>query len=418
MTSAEHPTILATLREMSGTVRILVLGNLVSNLAAFLNAFLVLFLTGEGFSAWESGVVLTALMIGRISGSAVGGAAADRVGYRWVIVGSMAGTAVLTAALVHVPNMWVGALVAGGAGLTATAYRPAAMAWVVELTPKDRHVMVFSVLRLTFNVGSTVGPMGAALLLTYASYHALFYVDAATSLAFGVIAYVALRSDAEPETGGGGSGGERAGYGQVLADRRFMLVVLGLFLTAMTYIQSSAALPLFVTGSGHDERMFAMLLTVNGGIVIAFEVLLSKWLQRLPIGVPMALGMAMLGVGHLIYTGPTPVALLLLATVVWTFGEIIAAPSMMAYPGLVAPPALRARYIAAATIPQQVGYAVGPMIGVAAWHAWGSGVWVLTGAFGLVGAAAVAAGAGLARRRPAQEPEPALEPAGAAEAGD
>ncbi|MES9540649.1 MULTISPECIES: MFS transporter [unclassified Actinomadura] len=418
MTSAEHPTILATLREMSGTVRILVLGNLISNLAAFLNAFLVLFLTSEGFSAWESGVVLTALMIGRISGSAVGGAAADRVGYRWVIVGSMAGTAVLTAALVHVPNMWVGALVAGGAGLTATAYRPAAMAWVVELTPKDRHVMVFSVLRLTFNVGSTVGPMGAALLLTYASYGALFYVDAATSLAFGVVAYLALRSDAEPEAAGGGSGKDRAGYGQVLADRRFMLVVLGLFLTAMTYIQSSAALPLFVTGSGHDERVFAMLLTVNGGIVIAFEVLLSKWLQRLPIGVPMTLGMAMLGAGHLVYTGPTPVALLLLATVVWTFGEIIAAPSMMAYPGLVAPTALRARYIAAATIPQQVGYAVGPMIGVAAWHAWGSGVWVLTGAFGLVGAAAVAAGAGLGRRRPAEEPGPALEPAAAAEAGD
>ncbi|MEV4005297.1 MFS transporter [Actinomadura sp. NPDC049753] len=418
MTSAEHPTILATLREMSGTVRILVIGNLISNLAAFLNAFLVLFLTSEGFSAWESGVVLTALMIGRISGSALGGAAADRVGYRWVIVGSMAGTAVLTAALVHVPNMWIGALVAGGAGLTATAYRPAAMAWVVELTPKDRHVMVFSVLRLTFNVGSTVGPMGAALLLTYASYGALFYVDAATSLAFGVVAYLALRSDAEPEVAGGGSGKDRTGYGQVLADRRFMLVVLGLFLTAMTYIQSSAALPLFVTGSGHDERVFAMLLTVNGGIVIAFEVLLSKWLQRLPIGVPMTLGMAMLGAGHLVYTGPTPVALLLLATVVWTFGEIIAAPSMMAYPGLVAPPALRARYIAAATIPQQVGYAVGPMIGVAAWHAWGSGVWVLTGAFGLAGAAAVAAGAGLARRRPAEDAEPALEPAAAAEAGE
>ncbi|MFD0538988.1 MFS transporter [Actinomadura luteofluorescens] len=109
----EHPTIIATLREMSGTVRILVLGNLIINLAAFLNAFLVLFLTDRGFTAWESGVVLTALMIGRISGSAAGGAAADRFGYRRAIIGSMAGTAVLTAALVHVPNVWTGALVAG-----------------------------------------------------------------------------------------------------------------------------------------------------------------------------------------------------------------------------------------------------------------------------------------------------------------
>ncbi|WP_131738785.1 MFS transporter [Actinomadura roseirufa] len=407
---APHPTILATLREMSGTVRILVLGNLISNLAAFLNAFLVLFLKHEGFSAWESGVVLTALMIGRISGSAAGGAAADRFGYRVTIVGAMASTAVLTAALVHVPNMWVGAVVAAGAGLTAQAYRPAAMAWVVELTPKDRHVMVFSVLRLTFNVGTTVGPLGAALLLTFASYGALFYVDAATSLLYCVIAYTALRSDREPDARKGADGGERAGYRQVLVDRRFMLVVGGLFLTALAYIQSSAALPLFVTGSGHTDKIYATLLSVNGLIVIAFEVLLSKWLQRLPIGVPMALGMAMLGVGQLVYTGPTPVAMLVLATAVWTFGEVIAAPSMMAYPGLVAPAALRGRYIAAATVPQHVGYAIGPMIGIAAWHAWGSGVWVLTGAFALAAAVCTAAGAGLARR-PSADPEPALEPA-------
>ncbi|TDD70615.1 MFS transporter [Actinomadura darangshiensis] len=409
--SSEHPTILATLREMNGTVRILVLGNLVINLAAFLNAFLVLFLTDKGFSAWESGVVLTALMIGRISGSAAGGAAADRFGYRRAIIGSMAATAVLTAALVHVPNVWVGALVAGGAGLTAQAYRPAALAWVVELTPKDRQVIVFSVLRLTFNVGTTVGPVGAALLLAYASYDALFYVDAVTSLAFGVIAYVALRSNPEPEGRSGKSDqGERAGYRQVFADRRFMLVVLGLFVTAIAYIQSSAALPLFVTGSGHTEKVYAALLTVNGFMVIAFEVLLSKWTQRLPIGLPMALGMGILGVGHLLYTGPSPVAMLILATVMWTAGEIIAAPSMMAYPGLVAPSALRARYIAAATVPQHVGYAIGPMVGIAAWHAWGSGVWVLTGACGLVAAGLVLAGTGVSRRPAEDEPEdtPAL----------
>jgi MFS family permease len=412
MSSAEpHPTVLSTLRGMSGPVRILVLGNLISNLAAFLNAFLVLFLIGRGFSAGESGVVLTALMVGRISGSAVGGAVADRVGYRWVIVGSMTGTAVLTAALVHVPNVWAGALVTYGAGLTANAYRPAAMAWVVELTPKDRHVMVFSVLRLTFNVGATVGPLGAALLLAYASYDTLFYVDAATSLAFGVVAFAALGPGREPASGGGKAAddGERPGYGRVLADRRFMLVVLGLFLTALAYIQSSAALPLFVKGSGHSEQVYAALLTVNGFIVITCEVLLSKWTQRLPIGVPMAAGMAMLGVGHLIFAGPTPVAMLVFATVVWTFGEVIAAPSMMAYPGLVAPAALRARYIGAATVPQQVGYAVGPMIGTAGWHAWGSGVWVLTGGFALAAAVLVAAGAGLRRRRPEPEPaEPAL----------
>ena len=289
--SGEHATIFGTVREMPGTVRVLVVGNFITNLAAFLNAFLVLFLTHRGFSAFDAGVAFTALMIGRISGTAVGGAVADRIGYRLVIVWSMLGSAVLTALLVHAPNLWTAVLVAGLAGLFNQAYRPAAQAWVVELTPMNRQVMVFSFLRLTFNLGSTLGPLGAALLLAYASYDVLFYADATGSLVFGLVALVALASDrgertAEPEAPAEAPAVRRAGYRQVLADGRFVLFIVGLFLTAITYIQVSATLPLFVKSIGHTERMYAVLLAVNGFVVIVFEVLLSKWTQRLPIGLP------------------------------------------------------------------------------------------------------------------------------------
>ena len=100
-----HATVFGTVREMSTTVRVLVVGNLITNLAAFLDAFLILFLTHRGFSAFDSGVAFTALMIGRINGTAVGGAVADRIGYRLVIIWSMLGSALLTALLVHAPNL-------------------------------------------------------------------------------------------------------------------------------------------------------------------------------------------------------------------------------------------------------------------------------------------------------------------------
>src|SRR3569833_980265 len=102
--TAEHATVLRTMREMPGTVRVLVVGNFIANLAAFLNAFLVLFLTQRGFSAFDSGLAFTALMVGQISGTAVGGAVADRIGYRLVIVWSMLGSAVLTTQQKQAPN--------------------------------------------------------------------------------------------------------------------------------------------------------------------------------------------------------------------------------------------------------------------------------------------------------------------------
>ncbi|MDN3352447.1 MFS transporter [Actinomadura sp. DC4] len=405
---ASHATVLGTLRETPGTVRVLVVGNFITNLAAFLNAFLVLFLTQRGFSAFDSGVAFTALMVGRISGTAVGGAVADRIGYRLVIVWSMIGSAVLTALLVHAPNLATVVVVALLAGIFNQAYRPAAQAWVVELTPMNRQVMVFSFLRLTFNLGSTLGPLGAALVLVYYSYNVLFYADATGSLVFGLVALVALRSGPRQETDAAPAetGPEvRAGYRQVLSDGRFVLFVVGLFLTAITYIQLTATLPLFVTDAGYSKQTFALLLAINGFVVIVFEVLLSKWTQRLPIGLPMSAGMALLGIGYLMYLGPSGIGLLAVATVVWTFGEVVATPSMMAYPGMVAPPGLRGRYIAAATVPQQAGYSVGPLIGVAAWEWWGEGVWLVVGPFALVAAVLTAIGAGL-RRRPEPAPEP------------
>jgi MFS family permease len=408
-TPAPHATVLGAVREMPATVRLLVAGNLIIHLAAFLNAFLVLFLVDRGFSAFDGGVAFTALMAGRIFGTAAGGAVADRLGYRPVIIGSMLGSAALTALLVHAPNRWTVAIVAGLAGLFTQAYRPASQAWVAALTPANRQVMVFSFLRLTLNLGSTLGPLGAALVLAYSSYAVLFYADAASSLLFGAVALVALPSEG-PRHAKGRAAGPAAGTRQVWADRRFVLFVAGLFLTAITYIQMSATLPLFVKSLGHTERMYAVLLAINGGLVIAFEVLLSKWTQRLPIGLPMAAGMALLGIGYLMYLGPSAVALLVVATVVWTSGEVIAAPSMMAYPGMVAPPALRGRYIAAATVPQQAGYAIGPLIGIAAWQWRGAGVWLVVGPIALLAAVLVALGVGLRRRTATPESEPADAP--------
>jgi hypothetical protein len=121
--------------------------------------------------------------------------------------------------------------------------------------------------------------------------------------------------------------------------------------------------------------------------------------------------MALLGLGYLMYLGPSSIGLLVAATVVWTFGEVVATPSMMAYPGMVAPPGLRGRYIAAATVPQQAGYSLGPLIGVAAWQWWGDGVWLVVGPIALAAAVLTALGAGLRRRpEPPAEPGPELTP--------
>jgi len=414
MTTSEnsHPTIIGTFRTMSGPVQVLLWGTFLSNLLAFMNAFLVLFLIDQKhFSAYWAGVALTVLLLSRIPGTAFGGFLADRVGYRWTTVISMFGSSIGVAGVVFVSEPWMAIALAAFIGVVAQAYRPASQAWVMELVPQDRHVMLFSIYRLAFNIGTTVGPLIAAVLVLY-SYNLLFFADALATLLFGILALLVLPNDrpARKETAAAAAepgSSRRSGYGAVLRDTRFMLVVFGLFLTAIVYIQGTAALPVYINGSGYGKQIYPFLLTLNGAMVIALEVVLTKFTQRLAIQIPIVLGMLLLGVGHLLYLLPVGVAAVFIGTFVWTLGEIVAAPSMMAYPGRVAKPGLRARYVAASTVPQQAGYAIGPLVGLAAWQLWGSGVWILTGSIGLLAALVTLIGARWVPRHPEPAaPEP------------
>ncbi|RLK54949.1 MDR family MFS transporter [Actinokineospora cianjurensis] len=403
MNQNDHPSVVQTLRQISRPVWLLLVGMLVNRLGNFLQIYLVLYLTQKGFSEPAAGIALGAYGIGSVVGVLLGGTISDRFGYRWTIVVSMAGAGALTAVLVHLSALWLVLVVAAATGLLAQAYRPASSAMLVELTPEKQHVMVFAVYRLAFNLGTTAGPLLGALLIAY-SYDLMFYVDAITSVVFALFALrlphaVAAAKDSAEAT-------QRKSYLAVLSDRGFTLFMLALFLNAVVYIQHIAVLPLQITADGHTPGVYAALLSLNAVVVIALELPFTKFVQRLPAKLAVALGVGLVGVGMNLYIAGPAIAMFVVATLVWTLGEIIGTPTASAYPGQVAPPGLRGRYIAAAAFPMQIGYAVGPALGVALWTVWPAGVWWGSSIITVV--AVIAALAGM-RQPPSEEdtkPEP------------
>lgn len=375
MTGTEgHPSVIATIREISRPVWLLLVGMFVNRLGNFLQIYLVLYLTNKGFAAYGAGIALGAYGVGSVAGVLAGGAVSDRFGYRWTIVTSMAAAGVLTTLMVFLPSLPLVVVVAAVIGALGQAYRPASSALLVELTPQRQHVMVFAVYRLAFNLGTTAGPLIGALLITY-SYDLMFYVDAATSVLFAVFALSLPHAVAGTSTSATEDGAAGRSYRAVLADRRFTLFMLALFLNAVVYIQHIAVLPLQVTADGHRPELYAALLSLNAIVVIGLELPLTKFVQRMPAKLAVAVGIGLVGVGMNLYVAGPAVAMFVVATLVWTLGEIIGTPTVSAYPAQVAPAGLRGRYIAAAALPMQIGYAAGPVIGVALWTVWPEGVW-------------------------------------------
>ncbi|WP_167545462.1 MFS transporter [Amycolatopsis rubida] len=377
---------------MSRPVWLLLIGTLINRLGSFLQVYLVLYLTDRGFSTASTGFALGAFGVGTVVGVIIGGSVSDRLGYRHTIVGSMLVAGVLTVVLPHLTNIAAVVGVVGAVGLTSQAYRPAASALLIDLTPPERHIMVFAAYRLAYNVGTVAGPLLGALLITY-SYEAMFYCNAIALVAFGLLAFslpkhseVAHASpsgDSEevadaresPETAG-----RPASYLAVLTDTRFIVFNIAMILGGMVYIQSISTLALQVTAAGHAPGFYAALLSINAFVITCLELPITRFVQRMTDRATVALGNILVGAGMMLYLAGPSAAVLVVATLVWTAGEMVGTPTITAYPGRIAPPRLRGRYIALSEFATQVGYAAGPALGVALWAVWPAGVWWLCGA--------------------------------------
>ncbi|ROQ78230.1 MFS transporter [Streptomyces sp. NBC_01260] len=417
---AARPSVMQTLRGIPGPIWLVLVGMLINRLGNFLQIYLVLYLTDKGFSTSAAAFALGAYGVGSVVGVLVGGSISDRIGYAWTIVGSMALAGLFTLSLVHIESLPVVIAVAALIGVLAQAYRPASSALLVEATPEEHHVMVFAVYRMAFNLGTTAGPLLGALLISI-SYDLMFYVDAVTSVGFALFALILVRADAaaksgprEPETDG-------RSYLAVLRDRRYLLFLVALFLNAVVYIQHTSALPLQLRADGHGATFYSALLSLNAVMVICLELLFTKYVQHLPARFAVALGVGLVGVGMNLYVAGPGMAMFVVATVVWTVGEMIGTPTASAWPGRVAPAHLRGRYIAASAFPMQIGYAVGPVIGIAAWQASAASVWWLCGVLTAVAVVATLMGmvepsADEAERAADPDPTDVVpgEPAGAA----
>ncbi|MFH8344259.1 MFS transporter [Streptomyces sp. NPDC018045] len=382
----------ATFRDSPLAVKTILAGVLASRLGGFLNIFLVLYLTDRGYSAEQAAFALGVYGAGGVAGVFLGGTLAERLGARNATALSMAVTAVLTASLLYLPGY---GLLLGAVALVSMAaqlYRPASATLLSDLTPRDGQVMVFAMYRFCLNLGTTVAPLlGFALYhLDDGSYALLFWGEGIVALGYALLARATIPARPRPtaaESGTAAGKPSAGGYLAMLRDRRYLLFLLAALLNAMVYVQYLSTLPLDVSASGVPILWYTVAVSVNGFIVIAFELGVTKLSQKWPMKITIALAWILIGLGVALYSLPLGAAVIIGATLVWTLGEIVGGPSVFAYPALAGPARLRGRYISTFQFVYALGMAVGPVIGGVLFARLGHGVWLVFGALGLLAAA-------------------------------
>ncbi|WAL68635.1 MFS transporter [Amycolatopsis cynarae] len=370
----DRAAVIATFRDSPPAVKTLLAGVFINRLSGFLNIFLVLFLTSTGYGEEQAALAVGVYGVGGVVGVLAGGFLAARIGARAATVISMSSAGALMASLLYLPSYGLILVVVALASVAAQFYRPASAALLSDLVPEGRQVMIFAMYRFCLNVGATVAPLlGLGLYhLAGERYGLVFWCEALVAVAYAVLAGFTLPAHRGTRATGVVT---RGGYREMMRDRHYLLYLVAMFCQGAVYVQYLSTLPLDVQASGIPVFWYTLAVSVNGLMVIAFELLVTKRTQAWPIRLTLGLGLGLIGVGVAAYGLPALPAVIVGATLVWSLGEIIGGPATFAYPGLRAPASLKTQYIGAFQLMLGTGTAAGPVLGGWLFLRFGHSVW-------------------------------------------
>jgi MFS family permease len=321
--------------------------------------FLAIYMTRQGYSPSQAGLAVSSYGAGHIIASMLGGHLADRIGRRHTIALSMFASAAAMIALSQarsLPAILSWALIVGAVG---ELYRPAASALLGDLVGPEQRVAAFGMYRFAINLGFALGPATAGFLADRSFFY-LFLGDAITSFLYGVVAITALphgvRSSGHDEKADGG-------LRVALRDRTFVFFLLATLCMTWIEFQLHSTLPLHVAAMGFRPATYGMLISINGAMIVLFELLLIAWTQRLPPQPLIALGYGLTGIGFALTGVATGIEMLVVTVVIWTLGEMIYAPVTGAFVTGLAPERYRGRYMGLWHSTWSAGMILGPLMG-------------------------------------------------------
>jgi MFS family permease len=336
----------------------------------------------------------------------VAGWIVDARGPRTTLAASLVIMALGYAMFPLIRDAWQAFALMAVAGIGNGGFWPSQSSLLAGLTTRETRSTAYAVQRAVFNLGIGVGALIGGLVATSSeprTFTVLFLLDASTFIAYAatLAAVPAPRAtEATPEAASGG-------YRDVLRDR-VLLGVVGLNVVYVTagFAQLEATFPVFARNEvGVGERVIGLIFLVNVLVILVVQLPVVRLLEgrsRMAALAAMAVLWAaswttVLAAG-LWFEAAAAAVLLVVAGVIFAFGECVLGPAQSALVADLAPEGLRGRYIALLTNSYAVGFIAGPALGGAVLAASPSALWA---AAAVVLLSAAAGALAMSRRVPA-----------------
>jgi len=309
------------------------------------------------------GILFAVFSVSGFAGSALGGALADRMGRRTVIIVSLLLSSLSALGMGFAPTLMVFTLVSVIVGTLGSIGGPAHEAVVADLLPEEKRAEGYGIIRVIFNVAVIIAPPIAGLLIAH-SYLTLFIVDAVISVIAAAMVFFFLpetkpapHPDAKPET----MKQTFAGYGRVFRDTPFVLFIGVTIMMTLVYMNMNTALGVYLRDyKGLPELGYGSLLSINAIIVVALQFWVTRRLEKFKPLTMMAAGTLLYAIGFAMYGFISGFALFATAMIIITIGEMVVAPFQQSIVAGFAPEDMRGRYMAVSGLTWGMAFTIGP----------------------------------------------------------
>jgi MFS family permease len=296
---------------------LLLTGALVNRLGTFVTPMLAIYLTtARGLSITGAGLILATQGAGGVCSGPLGGFLADRLGRRRTLILALFAGAATMLNLSAARELWHIAAAAFLQGLFGDLYRPAVSATISDLVDEKDRGLAFGNLYWVANLGVGVGSALAGFL-AMRGWELLFYGDAFTTAAFGVIIWWKM-----PETRPAHAHKERVSLLAPARNGRFVLFVILNALTWTMMFQGFSTLPIDVKAHGFSTQAYGWLIAFNCLLIVLLQPFVSRLTDPFPRHRTLAVSALLIGGGFGLFALVHSLAGFFLASVVWTLGEI------------------------------------------------------------------------------------------------
>ena len=317
---------------------------------ALLFPFFTLYVTARyGVTMTTVGLIFGLFSISSVVGSGIGGALADRLGRKKMLMFGLVSSATITLLMGLAPTLSLFLVAAMATGLFADAGGPAQQAMVADLLPEGKRAEGYGLQRVVSNLAVVLGPAIGGMLATR-SYLSLFIIDAIASTITALIVMRFLdesmpdRTEAEVHES---IWQTFRGYGVALRDKVMVVFLIASILTVLAYMQMNTTLSVYLRDyHGIPPQGFGWLLSMNAAIVVLFQFWVTRQLRGRPRFLMMTLGVLLYAIGFGMYGLVGSYPMFMVAMVIITIGEMIAVPMSQAIVARLSPEDMRGRYMA------------------------------------------------------------------------